>query len=129
MQYRIATCALIVTSQAPPPAMPIPEHCACRFFAAFMIAACCMCIAYVVFLAGTPRYTHKAPGGDSLRGLCYYIWQSAWTSRKGLVALTGWIVLVLFIILSIAQVCALAALSPRPSAHTKCATYWAHTPT
>jgi hypothetical protein len=71
-----------------------------------MIAACCMCIAYVVFLLGTPRYTRKPPGGDSLRGLCYYLWQSAKSSRKGALAFSGWIVLVLFILLSIVQACA-----------------------
>jgi hypothetical protein len=74
-----------------------------RFFAVFMIAACCMCLAFVIFVMGSPRYARKPPGGNSLMGLCYYIYGSAKQSKKGLISLTGWIVLLAFLVLSVVQ--------------------------
>lgn len=56
-----------------------------------------------MFLLGTPRYTRKLPGGDCLRGLCHYLWASARTSAKGAVAFSGWVVLIVFLVLSVVQ--------------------------
>ena len=56
-----------------------------------------------MFIIGTPRYTRKLPGGDSLRGLVHYLWVNASKSLKGFFTLTAWIVLIAFLLLSVAQ--------------------------
>lgn len=73
------------------------------FFATYMIAGCSMGLGFIVFVAGSSRYMHKPPGGDSLRGLCQYLWASARTSAKGAVAFSGWVALVAFLALSVVQ--------------------------
>ena len=72
------------------------------FFTAYMIGACCMAIALFVFVLGTPRYRRKLPAGNSLRGLIHYLGQNART-LKGFIAVSGWIVLLLFLVLSVVQ--------------------------
>eukprot|EP00123_Amoebidium_parasiticum_P016499 comp23459_c0_seq2/m.39174 comp23459_c0_seq2/g.39174 ORF comp23459_c0_seq2/g.39174 comp23459_c0_seq2/m.39174 type:complete len:590 (-) comp23459_c0_seq2:428-2197(-) len=72
------------------------------YFSAYMIAAACMFIALVVFLAGSKRYTRKPPGGDSLRGAIYYIWESAKRNTRGKIALLGWMLATVFLVFSIA---------------------------
>jgi hypothetical protein len=57
----------------------------------------------ILWIMGSPRYARKPPGGNSLMGLCYYIFGSAKQSKKGLISLTGWIVLLAFLVLSVVQ--------------------------
>lgn len=67
------------------------------------MAGCFLIIGYMSFLAGTRRYTYKEPGGDAVVGFVHYLWQGARTSWKGALALSGWIMVVVFILLSIAH--------------------------
>eukprot|EP00124_Ichthyophonus_hoferi_P003574 Ihof_evm3s316 gene=Ihof_evmTU3s316 len=73
------------------------------FFAAYMIASGCFVLCMFIFVAGTSKY-HRLPcGGDSLRGLIYYIWQGAKRTHRGKVALFGWCSVFIFLIVAVAQ--------------------------
>eukprot|EP00906_Rhabdomonas_costata_P033939 RCo047784 len=74
------------------------------FFAAYAIAAGCFFLCVGVFVLGTPRYTRKPPGGDSLRGLIYYMRCAASAgSWKGIASVIGWALLLLFLCVAVAQ--------------------------
>eukprot|EP00124_Ichthyophonus_hoferi_P002557 Ihof_evm9s178 gene=Ihof_evmTU9s178 len=73
------------------------------FFAAYMIASGCFVLCMFIFVAGTPKYHRLPPGGDSFRGLIYYVWNGAKRTLRGKVALFGWITVFLFLIVAVAQ--------------------------
>eukprot|EP00123_Amoebidium_parasiticum_P007210 comp17963_c0_seq1/m.18314 comp17963_c0_seq1/g.18314 ORF comp17963_c0_seq1/g.18314 comp17963_c0_seq1/m.18314 type:complete len:582 (-) comp17963_c0_seq1:627-2372(-) len=88
----------LATNGAPP---AIPEE--YGFFATYMVASGAMFLAFLCFLAGTPKYVRTNPSGDSLRGLIYYIWEGAKRTTKGKVALAGWFSTIAFLVMAVAS--------------------------
>ena len=73
------------------------------FTAAYSIAAAAMSIAVIAFVLGSKKYVIKLPGGDVLAGLCSYVFQASRASFKGLMSLIGWILLIMFLFLAVAE--------------------------
>eukprot|EP00124_Ichthyophonus_hoferi_P001542 Ihof_evm1s83 gene=Ihof_evmTU1s83 len=73
------------------------------FFAAYAIATGCFGFCALIFIAGTPRYVRNPPGGNSLRGLFYYLGQAAKRSIRGTISLCGWVLIIVFLISAVTQ--------------------------
>eukprot|EP01134_Creolimax_fragrantissima_P007015 CFRG7015T1 len=73
------------------------------FFTAYMIASGCMAIAYVIFLLGSKKYIKKPPSGDPLRGIVHYLGRFWSSGRQGKSALSGWVILFIFMFLACGQ--------------------------
>lgn len=71
------------------------------FFTAYAVASTCMVIAIGTVWLLRKRFVKFPPSGDSLRGLCHYLWNSAKYTGKGKVLLAGWLCFMSSIVFSI----------------------------
>lgn len=90
---RLCSYLTTLAQNGAPPAIP-KEY---GYFFVYMIATASMVLAYLLFLCSAKRYIKKPPSGDSLLGLMYYIGNSPKQGYRGIIAIAGWITLLIFL--------------------------------
>eukprot|EP00123_Amoebidium_parasiticum_P014396 comp22481_c0_seq1/m.33895 comp22481_c0_seq1/g.33895 ORF comp22481_c0_seq1/g.33895 comp22481_c0_seq1/m.33895 type:complete len:618 (-) comp22481_c0_seq1:1123-2976(-) len=71
------------------------------FFSAYTITGGFTLLAFLFFLAGTPRYRHAVPDGNSVKGMFYYTYKGVFTNSRGKSVFAGAALFTFFVIFTI----------------------------